>query len=363
MIVGLTLVLIATYFAIPTGTAATIDNRKITISDSRPSQAPVTYDFQGDHSGSAVKCLELSFCQSASGACTGPSAMTAASAVKGVSGEWNGWTYANWTATTTFTATRVRYINTTGEAGGSSYSFSTATITNSDTAGTYYARAASYSDVTCGTAVDSGVTAFAIISGVAVSATVPETLTFTIGAVVNGTCDTTFGTFGGPASTATNVAYGEISSTETFYHGCQDLTVSTNANDGYSVTGQETTNLRDTTISMNLSDSLGDSGSMSQTATSAWSTSTNNGFGFACANATGTDCAMTATTWYSQFSCVGSDAQCDPGTGAEAAQSVMSNAAAVSGNASRIQYKLSVSATQAAGSYSNTVVYIATPTY
>lgn len=364
LVIGLTLALVVMYLAIPSANADNITSRKITISDSRPTQTGVTYTFTGKHTVTSVKCLELSFCTTATGDCTGPTDFTAANGVKNDSA-WSGWTVGEWSSGT-FIATRVRYTHDTGQVGdpNTAYVFSTATITNPTNEGTYYARAATYSDTGCATGVDTGVTAFAIVYGVTVSATVSETLDFAISAVLNDDCDTYFGQFGGPDATASIVAYGTLALTNTFYHGCNDLTISTNAGSGYGVTAHETTSLLETVNSKTIDDSEGDSGSMSETTTSTWATADNHpGFGYACGNVSGNDCSMTATSWYRQFACVGTAAQCDPDDGGETAQKVMENSGAVNSAQARIEYKLTIDGTQEAGAYSNTIVYIATPTY
>ena len=51
------------------------------------------------------------------------------------------------------------------------------------------------------------------------------------------------------------------------------------------------------------------------------------------------------------------------GSGGETAQNVMTKASPANGDVARVEYKLSISGTQAAGTYSNTVTYIATPTF
>jgi len=369
LIIGLSITLLAMYLLIPQAQAVgTISARKITISDSRPTETGVTYTFTGTHSGDTVKCLELSFCTTATGDCTGPTGFTAANGVVNDSG-WVSWDVIGtdrWD-TGSFIATRVRYTYATGQAGGAGYAFSTATITNPTNEETYYARAVSYSDANCATAVDSGVTAFAIVYGVTVSATVSETLDFAISAVANADCSTYFGVLDGPASTASTVAYGTLASTNTFYHGCNDLTVSTNAGTGYGVTAQETTSLLETANNKTIDDSEGDSGLMSETTTSTWVTANGNpGFGYACGNVSGTDCLMTSTSWYRQFACIGTlgneAATCDPEAGGEIAQRVMENDGLVNASQSRIEYKLTIDGTQEAGAYSNVIVYIATPT-
>jgi len=211
---------------------------------------------------------------------------------------------------------------------------------------------------------DTGKIKVSVIAGVTVSATVSESLSFVIGLVTNAACDTSFSVLGGPDSTATTVPFGTLAAVDTFYHACQDLTLSTNATNGYAITTQELTNLRDTTISKNIADSTGDAGTMTEIVTNAWATAAaHSGFGYSCANNAGggTDCAFLAA--YKQFACTGVDANCDPGSGAETPQTVMSNVGSVSASSSRIEYKLTVSGSQQAGTYSNTVMYIATPTY
>lgn len=213
---------------------------------------------------------------------------------------------------------------------------------------------------------DSGDIVVGFIEGVTVSATVDETLSFSMaqGAACAG--DT-----GSPVSinadvTATSVPYSAstVLAANTFYVGCQDLTLSTNGSGGYSVTSEENTSLRDTGISQNISDGTC-VGTCTESTGSAWATSTNNGFGYYCENITNTPCSTAGdtTSEYRTFACRGSDAQCDPGTGAETAQVSLTEGAPASASRGRIHYKLSFSGTQQAGTYSNTVRYIATATF
>jgi hypothetical protein len=211
---------------------------------------------------------------------------------------------------------------------------------------------------------DTGKIKVSVIAGVTVSATVSGSLSFVIGLVTNADCDSSFSVLGGPDSTATTVPFGTLAAVDTFYHACQDLTLSTNATSGYAITTQELTNLRDTTISKNIADTTGDNGLMTESTLDAWATAAaHSGFGYSCVNISGTDCVLAANTNYKQFACTGADAACDPDAGAETPQAVMSKANSVSGSSGRIEYKLSVSGSQQAGTYSNTVMYIATPTY
>lgn len=362
LVFGLTLMLLVMYFAVPQTNAAAISSRQMKLSNSQPSSTS-TYDFQGTHSSTGVRCLEIVFCTTATGGCTSW-AGDASTGLLSSTSVWSGWATATstWVKGGAWTATRAFFTATNADGGGAAYSFAASDITNPSTGGTYYGRVTSYSAQACTTSVDSGVTAFAIISGVAVSATVVESLSFAIDAKTNAACDTTFGTYGGPDAAATNVAFGELSSLNTFYHACQDLSVQTNAGSGYQVTAYENRNLRDTVTSLNIADSTGNGGGMTETTTATWTTATNNGFAYTCNDVVGTDCSLATTGSYRQFACAGSNAECDPLTGAETATNVMESAAA-STSTSTIEYRVTIGATQAAGSYSNTIVYIATPTY
>lgn len=220
-----------------------------------------------------------------------------------------------------------------------------------------------------GTFGGSGDILVGIIEGVAVSVTVDESLSFVIAGVVNNTCDTEFTAQLGPDTVTTNAAvpFG-TATTETFYHACHDLTISTNASGGYVITGEENTSLLRTGVDANdktIDDATGDGGAVTETTEGAWGTSTFNGFGYSCEDSGGAqgDCAITASTNYKQFACLGTDAQCDLSAGGETKQTVASNSGPVSNKISTIEYKLSVDGIQPTGAYSNIVTYIATPTF
>lgn len=359
LILGLILMLFGMYLVIPSGWAAPITNREMKISDSRPGQAGVTYDFEGNHSTTTVRCLRVQYCTTATGACTTPPGMVTTAATKGSAAEWHGWTHADWAINNTING-ETRYTNSTGQAGGTDFSFSTGNITNSTSAGTYFARVMTYTSTDCSTGLtDDGVTAFAIISGVTVTATVAESLEVTVTGIAAGDCVQSTGT--SVTTTATTVPFGTVSP-NTFYRGCQNIQVVTNAANGFVMTTQEETNLR--SAPHNIPDTTCDTGGCSETTAAAWTVATaNHGYGHSCYNITGTPCSTVyAGDNFRQFACRGTNAECDPGTGNETAQIFMSTTgpANVTG---RILHRLTVSPTQAAASYSATVVYIVTPTF
>ena len=276
---------------------------------------------------------------------------------------------ATWGATTTGQAAGWLFTNgTTVVAAGSIITIeigtnATASSTGDENMGTPAKVAAAgvadiYTVTIGGGFGDSGDMLIAIVEGVAVSVTIDESLAFTIASETNTNCDTKFGTASSSiTSTASSVPFGAQATPNVFIHGCQNLTVSTNASSGYVVTGQTDTSLIAGAILIN--NGVCDA-SCSETATDTWADATLNGFAY---SATGTDAIIRSTLQYKTFACIGATTtSCLPG-GGETAQNVMSNSASVSNTTSTVEYKLSFSGTQAAGTYSNTVTYIVTPTF
>lgn len=370
LIFALLILLVGTYLAIPIGQAAQMDPRQTKISDSRP-DAPatsVTYDFQGTTSGTTVMCLRMRICDSADtgSACTTPTGLSTTSAAIGDSGDWNLWTQASWTGD--FAANGdIKYTYAAGEAGGSNASFSTNSITNPTSTGTYYAWINTYTDVDCSTGpTDDGVTVFAIVSGVAVTATVTESLSVTISSVASGSCTADTGTVTVKSTSAGNAVPLGILTVDEFNAACHEIEVTTNAADGYSLTSQETTSMKKTPDI--IDDTTCQSGTpCDQTTASAWTDADGYpGLGHSCEQVTGTPC-NTAYDWtankkYRQFACVGSSGDCNPGSGGETAIEMMADSGAGT-TKGKVHYKMGITGTEVAGDYSNTVIYITTPTY
>lgn len=212
---------------------------------------------------------------------------------------------------------------------------------------------------------DTGKMKVAIIAGVSVTATVAETLSFTIAAVIADDChDNIGGTDQSDEAghNASTVPFGTITP-ETFYFSCQSLQIKTNAENGYTCTVQETDQLKYGAIE--FPDGNCNDGTCSETSNGIWTTSTEEGFAYCMHDITG-DGAGTAT-W-------ANEEQCDDGTPEfkifpEKAvddpdiETVMSSAAAVSDDTSYIGYKINADYAQTAGAYSNTTIFVVTPTY
>jgi len=132
-----------------------------------------------------------------------------------------------------------------------------------------------------------------------------------------------------------------------------NLTVSNGSAAGYSVTASENHQLLVPATGALIPDTTCDNGTCTETTSAAWTNSLTYGFGYRCDNVTGTDCAtgFTSADNYKQF-----DAS-------PSAQTVMSGANVGRNKEVQITYKVNISTTQAAGLYTNTIMYIATPTF
>jgi hypothetical protein len=155
-------------------------------------------------------------------------------------------------------------------------------------------------------------------------------------------------------STATSVPFGIISP-NTFYQGCQDLIVSTNAGNGYSVTVQESFAMKTANGQFTIPDTTCDAGGCTESAAAAWANATKNGLGHTCANQLNHDCnaAYSSGTLFRQAA--------DLSAG-ETAQAVMSSSTAATATG-RMKYRLSAGSAQAAGNYTTVITYIITGTY
>jgi len=208
-----------------------------------------------------------------------------------------------------------------------------------------------------GAAEDTGRAIVAIIEGVTVTATVAESLSFLIANVASGDCDDGFGDLLDATVTNTTVAFGNITSFGTFYHGCQDLAVGTNAGSGYGITSQEDDQM--VSGSNSIPDTSCNASGCDETDGEPWTDAgTYFGFGHTCSTIDGTGCNAEYSTGnsYRQFASIADS---------ETAQQIMANGSTptVATEKGRVEYKLSVSAFQPAGAYQNIITYIATPNF
>ena len=134
----------------------------------------------------------------------------------------------------------------------------------------------------------------------------------------------------------------------------QRLTVSNRSAHGYQVTVSQNHNLRVNASGQEIPQTACDSGFTCTTSTAnVWNTSIAYGFGYNCANVSGTDCAsgFTNSTYYKPF------------ISSPSAVIVMSSTNIGQNRMSDMTYRVNVPNTQAAGLYTNILNYIATPTF
>jgi hypothetical protein len=198
--------------------------------------------------------------------------------------------------------------------------------------------------------MDKTITRLVNVDGVQVSANVEETISYTIAGVASST--SACGITTGVTTTATSVPFGSITSFNSFTDAAQTHTITTNANNGYTLTAMEDqalTRVGDSETIANTSCngaacSAGGSGSACTPAT--WSTTSVNGFGYTLANVVGSDASFTNSSGYCPLATV--------------PNLIMSNVGIVSANQIYMCPRLNVGTTQTAGTYVNTLTFTAT---
>jgi len=218
--IGLSIMALLVIYYPNVASAAQITARKVTIGSSAPS-ATTTYAFNFTvPSATVIQSVGFAACTTASGACTpAPGFSASTSSLTGQPtnlGDASGWTVS------TATAGELRLAksgNVAAPTGAQTVSFS-GVVNPSATNSTFFMRMTTYSTATWTTAIDTGTVAASTAGQITVTASVDETLTFTLAAAT--------------------VALGTLSSAATGT-GTSSMTVSTNAGTGYSLTYSGTT--------------------------------------------------------------------------------------------------------------------------
>ena len=250
------------------------------------------------------------------------------------------------------------YIGTNADSDGTGD-----TQIDNPTAGTHSINASSGSDAI----FDSKDFLVAVVAGVDISATIDESLTVTINGRTAAQCADNGGSPTKADTTATSIPLGNSGGTpgsvsgNTFYAGCQRVDVGTNAAGGYNVTVRQTQLL--TSGGNTIAEGSCDSASCNDTTLGGWEDPNNNGFGY-CADDQSGNAAADAG--------IAAADQCDDGTPlyytfftAPAAPTTdfMFSSGPAASDQTNIAYHLSVPGDQAAGTYTNVMVYVATATF
>lgn len=218
---------------------------------------------------------------------------------------------------------------------------------------TYYARITTYSDVGS-TTIDTAQVAFAILdtTSIAVTATVDSTFTFTVAGV--GTTSTVNSAGTNVTTTAVLIPFGTLTSGSTKI-AAHDLTVVSNALNGYQIT-VKAPSLPPLTDASNNIDPFTGTNSAPQTwsAPNGSSANVNTGFfGYTTNDSSlGSGTAGRFTTGAPKWAGINS-----------IAEEVAYNSGAVATETTRVGWEIEVNTLQPSGSYTGTVILVATPTY
>lgn len=310
-----------------TATAAQMTTRKVTLGSSVAS-ASTTYAFSFVLPSSTVlQSFQAQICTTPSGTCTTPSGfVNSSSTLTGQPvnlGDASGWTVN----TSTAGSLRLKKTgNTAAPTGTTTLSFSN--VTNpSATNSTFYARMSTFSDDAWTTAVDTGVVAASTAGQITVTASVEETLSFTL--------------------SAATVALGTLTSSTTG-SGTSTMSASTNATGGYAISVNGTTLTSGAnSIAALASNAASTQGSaqfglnlMANTTPSVGSAVSGSGSGTAAANYNTANSFRFVT-----------------------GETVASAGAATNSNTYTVSYIANIPGNQPAGSYSTALTYIATATF
>jgi hypothetical protein len=340
--------------------AAALTNYKVLINNSQASATGVTYTFNWTTVNStAIKQIDIQICTTASGTCNAPSGFLAGNdpvlASDNISGS------GRTVSSPTDNAFRIVVGTPATQTPLNMYLNFTGVVNPSTTNSSFFARTTTYSD-TGTTAIDGeSIAAFAILtaSSIAVSATVDPSFSFSVAAVNSG------GNFNGgtgnidETSTATTIPFGTltIGTDEIVAH---DLTVSTNASNGYQVTASHSANLIAgnpplASGSANIDAFTGTNASPSNWSEPAGTTAnTNTGF-FGYSTEDSTLCTGTANRFtnsgpnWAGSSTVGGELVC--------------SATPITNETTRVGWAVEVNGYQPPGLYTGTVMLIATPTF
>jgi hypothetical protein len=214
-----------------------------------------------------------------------------------------------------------------------------------------------------------------VIEAVRVSAVVAPQITFEIIGVAAG--QSACGITTSVATTPTTVPFNELL-IATFTNAAQFLTVSTNASNGYAVTGIENDQLAKQGVTCTgdallathptcIQDSRGDDALMSHTNGDDWSTAATKGFGYTLDNLNNISGLTPAFEYDGTSGSCGGGIDCykqfADAENSQVVQTLYSATAPADNHNVEVCYKAIIAPTQAAGIYENYLTYTATATF
>ncbi len=336
--------------------AATLTAASMLISDPRPSGTAVTYTLGFTFPGTtAISCIEAKFTTTAQGS-TVPTGIVTTAAAKGTL-TGGGLTTGSWVTTDVATNGTIRLKHATTQATtATAFTLSWTGITNTSTAGTFYATMNTYTaSGACSTLQDTVAVALATTAAVTVSATIDPALTFTVanvGADATSLKTSVTTSTGCAASTdATHVAFPSGANAmvaDTDYTCGHLLTTTTNGSGGFTTTIARPSGSNTLTSGAN---SITEWTGTNATPT-AWPSSSTAAFGYT-SNVTPLGTGTTA-----RFG----DNNVWAGASTSALEIDYSNVG-VSAHTAKIGYRVRFTPTTLAGAYTGTILYTCTPIF
>lgn len=167
-------------------------------------------------------------------------------------------------------------------------------------------------------------------------------------------------------TTATTVPFGNVS-TAALYQGCQRLEVTTNAGGGYTVRVRENNPLR-TSGGVVIPDTQCNTSACTPTSAAVWTLAgAGQGFGISCVSAaTSMNCSNSGPNWNEgvNWAPVAYEGRLDPANSTSVPATVTKLDVSTSVSVlAKVKYRLEVPGAQGAGSYTNLVSWIVTPTF
>lgn len=323
--------------------AATLTGAALQLGDSRPSETgSYTLTADGFTTGSTIGCIEVDLGASNDGTGAIPGIDTSSSTF----GSQTITATGTWTVDNSQSADHIlRLTNATPVAPQSGIQTAVWNgVVNGNTADTgYYAVFTTYATSSCTTPVDTTTVQFIYTEGQTVTANIDPTLTFTVDGTASGT--TCNGAASNVNTTSTAIPFGTPTPSENRI-GVQNLTVTTNAGNGYTVYTRYTGQLA--SGANTIADHTG-----TNAAPTAFPAPGTEAYGYTTNDSslgTGTADRFTnpSNSWAAETT---------------SNEEVAYNAAAINNQTTCVGHQIGVSGTTSAGDYSTTVIYTATPVY
>ncbi len=325
--------------------AAQLTIASIGLGDSRPSAINVSYTFTASNvSLSTIRCIKEVYADTASGSNVPASMSTAAATFDTTNSNFMP-TPGAWTLSHPANGT-LQLVNATGEvpASAAARKLVFAAMSNGATPDIrYYLRLNTYSDAACTAPVDNATVTFIFTNGSTLSLTVDPTLSFTVNAVASGQlCN---GATSTQPSTATTIPFGTVTTAANSIV-CQDLQISTNATNGYTVYARYTS--RPQSGPNLIADTTG-----TNTTPAAFPASGTEAYGYTTNDsALGTGVANRFTNPANVWAAM-----------TASNNEVAFDATGVNSTIYRIGHQVGISPTTRPGTYITTIIYTCTPVY